>query len=690
MKLVIAEKPSVGKSIASVIGAVNKKDGYMEGNGYVVSWCIGHMAKLEEDTEKWELEKLPIIPSDKIVVKKETEEQFIIVKRLMERSDITSLVCATDAGREGEAIFRYVYCAANCMKPFERLWISSMTDEAISEGFANLQDGHNFDNLYQAAVARDKADSLVGISGTRLFSLKYGQYKPPLSVGRVQTPTLSMIVKREQDIRNFVKEKYFKVHIMAIIGGKPLEAVSEKISSLEEAQALVTSCDNALATVTSVEKENKSKSTPQLYDLTTLQRECSRMFGYTAQETLDIVQELYESKLCTYPRTDSKYLSDDMESAAKDVAEAIFESAPFVPSVIFNPQVSKVLNSKKVTDHHAIIPTGEVRSLDWSSLSEKKFNVLGLIATRMLAAMAMPYQYQSTKILLDCAGKTFKAVGNVETEEGYRGFERAFKKIRLTQKDDETEEQDEEKELPDVAENAQLNVQSQLSEHFTQPPKHYTEDTLLAAMETAGAEEVTEDIERKGLGTTATRAAIIENLIQKGYCERKKKQLLSTDRAEKLMFIIPEELKSPSMTAEMENTLSLVAKGQASAKKFLDDMVRYMKNIVEENKGKVVENNPFGSQGAANTLGTCPSCNKPVTSGKYGAWCTGKCGMNVSKVFGHQLTDNQVKDLLNGKKVTYKNGKYTNTVLSDIEPFSYTKDGKEVKGFQWKTEGKKN
>lgn len=689
MKLVIAEKPSVGKSIASVIGASNKKNGYMEGNGYVVSWCVGHMAKLEEDTGKWELDKLPVVPTDTIVIKKDTEEQFKIVKGLMERSDITSLVCATDAGREGESIFRYVYYAAKCKKPFERLWISSMTDEAISEGFANLQDGHNFDNLYQAALARDKADSLVGISGTRLFSLKYGQYKPPLAVGRVQTPTLSMIVKREQEIRNFVKEKYFKVHIVANIGDEPLEAVSEKIISMEEAQALVKACDNSPATVTSVEKEYKNKSAPQLYDLTTLQRECSRMFGYTAKQTLDIVQELYESKLCTYPRTDSKYLSDDMGDTAKSVAEAIFQSAPFVPSVIFNPGTAKVLNSKKVSDHHAIIPTVDVSSLDWNSLSEEKSNVLGLISTRLLAAMALPYQYQSTKVLLNCAGVTFKAIGNVEINEGHKVFERAYRKSRHTQKDDGTED-DVEKKQPEVTEGETLTVQSQLSEHFTQPPKHYTEDTLLAAMETAGAEEVTEDIERKGLGTTATRAAIIENLIQKGYCERKKKQILSTERAEKLMLIIPEELKSPSMTADMENTLSLVAKGQASAEKFLNAMIQYMTNIVQENKGKVIDENPFGSQGADNELGTCPSCNKPVKKGKWGAWCTGKCGMNVSKVFGHQLTDNQVKDLLNGKKVTYKNGKYTNTVLSDIEPFSYTKDGKEVKGFQWKTESKKS
>lgn len=689
MKLVIAEKPAVGRSIASVIGASERKNGYIEGNGYVVTWCVGHMAKLEEDTEKWEMDKLPIIPSGKIVIKEETKEQFQVVKKLMERSDITSLVCATDAGREGEAIFRYVYLAANCNKPFERLWISSMTDEAIAEGFENLQDGRNFDNLYQAAVARDKADSLVGLSGTRLFSLLYKQFNPPLSVGRVQTPTLSMVVKREQGIKNFVKEKYFKVHIVADVDGKQLEAVSDKITSSEEAQSLAANCNNSLAKVMSVEKENKKTAAPPLYDLTSLQRDCNRMFGYTAKETLDTVQELYESKLCTYPRTDSKFLSDDMEAEAENVIKAVFGSAPFVPSVMFNPAIGKVLNSKKVTDHHAIIPTNEIEDLDWNSLSEKKFNVLGLISTRLLAATALPYTYLSTKVLLECGGTTFKAIGKVEGDEGYKVFEKAFKNQRAVQKDEEAEGKEDEKEQPDVTEGEQLTVQSQISEHFTLPPKHYTEDTLLAAMETAGSDEVTEDIERKGLGTTATRATIIENLIQKGYCVRNKKQILPTERAEQLMLVVPEELKSPTMTAEMENTLALVSRGQASADTFLNDMISYITDIVEDNRNKKIENNPFGSQNSDYELGNCPNCNAVVKKGKYGAWCTNKCGMNVSKVYGKQLTDKQVTDLLNGKKITYTNGNYVNTVLSEIEPFSYTKDGKEVKGFQWKTQSKK-
>lgn len=689
MKLVIAEKPAVGRSIASVIGASERKNGYIEGNGYVVTWCVGHMAKLEEDTEKWEMDKLPIIPSGKIVIKEETKEQFQVVKKLMERSDITSLVCATDAGREGEAIFRYVYLAANCNKPFERLWISSMTDEAIAEGFENLQDGRNFDNLYQAAVARDKADSLVGLSGTRLFSLLYKQFNPPLSVGRVQTPTLSMVVKREQGIKNFVKEKYFKVHIVADVDGKQLEAVSDKITSLEEAQSLAANCNNSLAKVMSVEKENKKTAAPPLYDLTSLQRDCNRMFGYTAKETLDTVQELYESKLCTYPRTDSKFLSDDMGAEAENVIKAVFGSAPFVPSVMFNPAIGKVLNSKKVTDHHAIIPTNEIEDLDWNSLSEKKFNVLGLISTRLLAATALPYTYLSTKVLLECGGTTFKAIGKVEGDEGYKVFEKAFKNQRAVQKDEEAEGKEDEKEQPDVTEGEQLTVQSQISEHFTQPPKHYTEDTLLAAMETAGSDEVTEDIERKGLGTTATRATIIENLIQKGYCVRNKKKILPTERAEQLMLIVPEELKSPTMTAEMENTLALVSRGQASANTFLNDMISYITDIVENNRNKKIESNPFGSQNSDYELGNCPNCNAVVKKGKYGAWCTSKCGMNVSKVYGKQLTDKQVTDLLNGKKITYTNGNYVNTVLSEIEPFSYTKDGKEVKGFQWKTQSKK-
>ncbi len=694
MKLVIAEKPNVGCSIAAVIGAAAKKKGYFEGNGYIASWCYGHMAKRQEADGKWNLDELPLIPSDNIVAKEETLTHFNLVKSLMERRDVTSLVCATDAGREGEAIFRYVYEAAGCSKPFERLWISSMTDDAIREGFKNLRPGSEYDKLYRAAVTRDKADTLVGVNGTRLFSLLYNQYKPPLAVGRVQTPTLYMIVKREQDISDFVKEKFFKVHIMASFHGKEkvLEAVSDSMTSEAEAAALAAACRNAKVTVMEVDEQVKSMSSPKLYDLTSLQRDCNRLFGYTAQETLNIVQGLYEAKLCTYPRTDSQYLTDDMRDMVSDLIDITMQSVPFISpiDISHDKEIEKCINNQKVSDHHAIIPTNQLKSLNWGRLAEKQANVLSLICVRLLAATARKQTYKATKISLECNKKTFKATGRVIIDNGFKEYEEAWKKSRnviqpeqenTPDSDGEREEQD--RELPAVSKGDTGRAVSKVTEHYTQPPKHFTEATILTAMENAGTDEVTEDVERKGLGTTATRAAIIENLIAKGYLVRNKKQLLPTERAYQLMDIIPEDLKSPKMTAEMENTLSLVAQGRASAEVFIQEMVEYVTRIVTESRQNRV-NNPFGQENGE-AMGNCPNCYSAVKKGKFGAYCTGKCGMNVAKVYGNELSDTQIINLLKGRKITVRFGSVVK-VLPEIVPNSYQKDdGTMVQGFQWKT-----
>ena len=701
MKLVIAEKPSVGISIAGVIGANQKGQGYMEGNGFVVTWCYGHLVGLKEPEEKnWNLESLPILPTDQLVVKEDTKSQFKVIQKLMERRDVTSLVCATDAGREGEAIFRYVYMAAGCRKQFERLWISSMTDAAIKEGFRNLQPGHQYDRLFDAALARDKADSLVGINGTRLFSVLYGQYKPPLSVGRVQTPTLSMIVEREKEITNFVKQKLFKVQIDVQFYGeqKVLRALSDVISSESEAAALTDICSNAIASVVQVKEEVEFTSAPKLYDLTALQQDCNRIYGYSAQQTLDTVQALYEAKLCTYPRTDSKYLTDDMERQVLTLIDVVSKNMPFsLSEPEHDKEVKKCINNHKVSDHHAILPTAEVAKLDWNDLDEIKHNVLELICLRLLVATARKQSYKSTKIDLECKETLFHASGKVILDNGFQTYQddwRSRKKSEGADTEIETEGETDEPEqlLPAVKKGESGVAVSQMKEFYTKPLPHFTEATILKAMETAGAKDVTEDVERKGLGTTATRAAVLENLIAKGYLVRNKKQLIPTERAFSLMDVIPEELKSPKMTAEMENELALVAQGRTSADVFLNNMTVYMTRIVNDTRNRKItpEENPFGSGDTSAEFGSCPNCGQKVRKGKFGLYCTGKCGMNIGTVFGKQLTDQQVTTLLSGKKIQYTSGGYVTTVYPQIVPNNYTdKNGRTVNGFQWKTEGRK-
>lgn len=692
MELVIAEKPSVAQSIAAVLGATQRKDGYLEGNEYLVSWCVGHLVELaqpesyEEAWKKWSYESLPIIPQEwQHEVKSDTKAQYQILKKLMHDDRVDAVVCATDAGREGELIFRLTYNMAGCRKPMKRLWISSMEESAIRDGFHNLRPGSDYDNLYHSALCRQEADWLVGINGTRLFTVLYGG--KALKVGRVQTPTLAMLVDRESKIMNFKKEAYYMAHIM----GNGLDAVSEHISDKTEADRIAETCEKGQALVTSVVKEEKWVAPPKLYDLTTLQRDANRLFGFTAKQTLEYTQSLYEKKLVTYPRTDSQYLSDDMEGTAKNVIEAIFNSLLFEQNIMFNPDIKRILNSKKVTDHHAIIPTMEIIKQDLKAIPESEMKILSLCANRLLCATGEKHIYNSTKAVITCNNTVFKVSGKEVWKNGWKEFEDFFKNSYKTAEDKLDAE--EEKKLPELREGMMIAVeQIKVSEHFTQPPKHYTEDSLLSAMERAGAEDMGDEVERKGLGTPATRADIIEKLVKDGFVKREKKQMIPTEDGMKLITILPDVVKSPKLTADWENELTLVSKGEVAAEQFMSgieamvtDLVKTYHSVSDEQKAM------FGTgKGGQEVLGKCPKCGADVVKGKFGAYCTGKCGMNVGKALGVTLSDTQVKSLLQGKKMLVKGlkgkkGSYDAYLIpQSIEEFSYMKDGRKIKGFQYK------
>ena len=692
MELVIAEKPSVAQSIAAVLGATQRKDGYLEGNEYLVSWCVGHLVELaqpesyEEAWKKWSYESLPIIPQEwQHEVKSDTKAQYQILKKLMHDDRVDAVVCATDAGREGELIFRLTYDMAGGRKPMKRLWISSMEESAIRDGFNNLRPGSDYDNLYHSALCRQEADWLVGINGTRLFTVLYGG--KALKVGRVQTPTLAMLVDRESKIMNFKKEAYYIAHIM----GNGLDAVSEHISDKTEAERTAGACENGQALVTSVVKEEKWIAPPKLYDLTTLQRDANRLFGFTAKQTLEYTQSLYEKKLVTYPRTDSQYLSDDMDGTARNVIEAIFNSLLFEQNIMFNPDIKRILNSKKVTDHHAIIPTMEIIKQDLKVIPESEMKILSLCANRLLCATGEKHIYNSTKAELTCNEIVFKVSGKEVWKNGWKEFDDFFKNSYKTTEDKSDAE--EEKKLPELREGMMIAVeQTKVSEHFTQPPKHYTEDSLLSAMERAGAEDMGDEVERKGLGTPATRADIIEKLVKDGFVKREKKQMIPTEDGMKLITILPDVVKSPKLTADWENELTLVSKGEVAAEQFMSgieamvtDLVKTYHSVSDEHKAM------FGTgKGGQEALGKCPKCGADVVKGKFGAYCTGKCGMNVGRALGVTLSDSQVKSLLQGKKILVKGlkgkkGSYDAYLIPEsVEEFSYTKDGKEIIGFQYK------
>ena len=619
MILVIAEKPSVAQSIANVLGASSRKDGYLEGNNYIVSWCVGHLVGLadassyDERFAKWRYSDLPIVPEEWLFeVPKDKQKQFKVLRDLMRDKRVTELVCATDAGREGELIFRLVYKKAGCTKPFKRLWISSLEDSAIREGFAHLRDSGDYDRLYEAALARSKADWIVGINGTRLFSTLYHK---KLVVGRVQTPTLAMLVDREGKISTFHKEKYFNVHISK----DNLTADLEKVKTEEEAKAVAAACDKKQAVVSSLKKETKTVNPPRLYDLTTLQREANRYYGFTAQQALDLVQSLYEKKLLTYPRTDSQFITEDMESTARQVIGIVSRKLPLFGGITHEPDIGRITNNAKVTDHHAIIPTVQLEKQDLGELPESEQKIIRLVAMRLLSATGEKHIYDETSVTLTCEGYEFRAKGKTVVQDGWKAIERRFKETLKSKEKDEPE-----RSLPSLNEKDILSsVDANVTEHYTSPPKPYTEDSLLSAMETAGNAEFDDDTEKKGLGTPATRAGIIEKLVNGGFVERKGKSLVPTKDGNNLVCVLPEQITSPSMTAEWENTLMQIERGNADADKFLSGIVGMTSELVKAY--------PFLSEAEANrfdtgreSIGNCPRCGSPVYVGKGNYYCSNK------------------------------------------------------------------
>ena len=619
MILVIAEKPSVGAAIGKVLGASSRKDGYLEGNNYIVSWCVGHLVGLadassyDERFAKWRYSDLPIVPEEWLFeVPKDKQKQFKVLRDLMRDKRVTELVCATDAGREGELIFRLVYKKAGCTKPFKRLWISSLEDSAIREGFAHLRDSGDYDRLYEAALARSKADWIVGINGTRLFSTLYHK---KLVVGRVQTPTLAMLVEREGKISTFHKEKYFNVHISK----DNLTADLEKVKTEEEAKAIAAACNKKQAVVSSFKKETKTVNPPKLYDLTTLQREANRYYGFTAQQTLDLVQSLYEKKLLTYPRTDSQFITEDMESTARQVIGIVSRKLPLFEGRNHEPDIGRITNNAKVTDHHAIIPTVQLENQDLTELPESEQKIIRLVSVRLLSATGEKHIYDETSVTLTCEGFEFKAKGKTVVQDGWKSVERCFKETLKSKEKDEPE-----RSLPSLNEKDILSsVDASVTEHYTSPPKPYTEDSLLSAMETAGNAEFDDDTEKKGLGTPATRAGIIEKLVKGGFVERKGKSLVSTKDGNNLVCVLPEQITSPSMTAEWENTLMQIERGNADADKFLSGIVGMTSELVKAY--------PFLSDAKANrfdtgreSIGKCPRCGSPVYVGKGNYYCSNR------------------------------------------------------------------
>ena len=617
-KLVICEKPSVAKSIASALGVTSRADGYFEGGGWLISWCIGHLVGLADAAaydgryKKWRYEDLPILPDPfRYVVSEEKAAQFHILCSLMERSDVTELVNACDAGREGELIFRLVYEAAGCSKPFSRLWISSMEDAAIREGFADLRPGADYDPLYQSALCRQKADWLIGINASRLFSVLYHR---TLNVGRVQTPTLAMLADRDSKIVLFRKEKYHHVRL-ALEGA---EAVSDRIVSPEDAQTIRDACDGQRAVCVSMVRDKKTEKPPKLYDLTTLQREANRVFGYTAKQTLDYAQSLYEKKLLTYPRTDSRYLTVDMTENASVVLHLAARVPPFDACPEFFPDVLALVNDKEVSDHHALIPTLELEKADVPALPVGERHILLLVCCKLLCAAAEPFVYEVVTAIFDCGGHTFTAKGKQVFSQGWRAIQEVFRSSLKEKPEDE----DAEGVLPALTEGQVFEpVSASVTEHFTTPPKPYTEDTLLSAMENAGTEDIPEDAERRGLGTPATRAAIIEKLVSGGFVERKGKNLIPTKAGVNLVTVLPELLTSPKLTADWEQRLNEVAKGQASPEDFMDGIKAMAAELVRK-YSHISEDGQKLFQPEKETVGLCPRCGKPVYEGKKNFACS--------------------------------------------------------------------
>ena len=618
-KLVICEKPSVAQSVGKVLGAAKRCDGYLEGAGFIVSWCVGHLVELAqpeaygETYAKWRLEDLPILPEKwKYQVSASTKKQFQILKELMKREDVASIVEATDAGREGELIFRLVYHQAGCKKPFERLWISSMEDAAIREGFASLRPGTEYDALYEAALCRERADWIVGINATRLFSCKYG---PTLNVGRVMTPTLAMVCGRETAIRDFQSEPFYTVQLAP----EGFVANGGRMKEKDEAEKIAGECRAAgTAAVKSVERKDKAEKPPALYDLTSLQRDANRQLGFTAQQTLDYTQSLYEKKLVTYPRTDSRYLTEDMAVMLPGLVGMVQEKCGISPETPAPVNAAQVINGKKVTDHHAIIPTKTLESADLAELPAGEKAVLGLISLRLVCAVGGPCRYSETSVVLECAGHEFKAKGRTVTDPGWKAY--------LPASGDE-KDGDGAPPVPELAEAAVLSLAGvELKGGRTTPPKRFTEDTLLQSMEAAGAEDMPEDVERRGIGTPATRAAVIEKLVQKGFVERKgekkTKVLVPTDKGSALIAVVPEQIQSPSMTAEWEEKLLGIEKGGYAPDAFMREIEAQVRDLVETYE--TVKGVRMDMSNGNKVIGSCPHCGADVAERAKGWFCSSR------------------------------------------------------------------
>ena len=679
-RLVITEKPSVAQAYAKVLGATNRSDGYLEGSGYLVSWCVGHLVELappnvyDEKYVKWSVADLPILPEKwQYLVSASTKKQFGILKKLMHRKDVESLICATDAGREGELIFRLVYQQAGCKKSFSRLWLSSMEDSAIREGFANLKPSTEYDALYNAALCRERADWIVGINVTRLFSCLYGQ---PLAVGRVMTPTLAMTVVREAAISAFVPEKFYTI-ALALDGGGT--ASSKRFAQKDDADALLSACrKEASVAVQKVERKEKVENPPLLYDLTTLQRDANRLLGYSAQQTLDYAQSLYEKKLITYPRTDSRFLTEDM---AVPLPGLVTESAR-----AFNVEddvpihVQQVIDGSKVTDHHALLPTASMAKADLSALPAGELSILRLISVRLFCAVGEAHRYAETTLTTTCAGEEFTAKGKVVLSEGWKSIEYKLLGDLLGKKKEAFV-------FPDVQEQSECSISgAELKEGNTSPPHHFTEDTLLHSMETASAESMPEGVERQGIGTPATRAATIEKLVAKGFLERKgdkkTKALLPTDKGKALITVMPEEIQSADMTADWETKLLLIERGEMEPNEFMTeikDMISSLVNTTEVVKGAnmLMKNK---------VAGVCPNCGNSVVEREKGWFCENReCRFALwkdnayFKRLGKHLDARMVDKLLRDGRVRLKDCKsakgktYNATVLLAAESDGHSK-----------------
>lgn len=665
--LVIAEKPSVAQSYAKNLSAYKREDGYLEGESCIVSWCLGHLAEYAQPEEydpkyeKWQFDDLPILPEAwKLKVSKDKKKQFDVLKGLMTRSDVEYLVNGCDAGREGELIFQRVYVLAGCRKPVKRLWISSMEDAAIQKGFQTMKSEEEYKNLCMAAVCRAQADWLIGMNGTRAYTTRYFKR---LVVGRVQTPTLAMLAERQERIEHFQKEAFYKV---VLTDGK-LTVVSENIANEEAADLLAALCNGSTAVVTQMKKERKKSFPPKLYDLTSLQREANRYFGYTAKRTLDMLQELYEEKLVTYPRTDSQFVTEDMKDSVEELVEKMPVLLSFVDYEQLGHGIKRVINNAKVSDHHAILPTKEAVEKGIADLPADKKNLMMLICQQLVQATGEEYLYEQTDITVKCQEHDFKARGKIPVQMGFKEVEKAFKQLCV--KAEPVEEKEKETSIPAGYEEGMriFPVKAEKTTHYTSPPKPFNEDTLLAAMETAGNKEFDSETEKKGLGTPATRASIIEKLVSSGYAQRKGKQILPSTEGKELVKVMPEYLKSAVMTAEWENQLLLMEKGEITDTQFMGEITSLVRKILEVCR-EIPEEERRRFQMEREVIGKCPVCGWDVFEGKQNFYCSnrqcdfalwkenrflGSMEKNLDKKMARELLDKactHVKGLYSKKK----------------------------------------